>query len=471
MHQNKVVKVFKTLSKDEIKLLTKFVQSPIHNRHKDVIQLFQYLKKHHGGKERAYDKQNIYKAVFPNEAFDMQRLHYVCSYLLKVIEEFLAWNEWKKDNTEGIYLARAYYKHQLGKSFQKSIQKVNSENEKQPLRDVKFHRRKYQIQLEEYDYSMKLGRSRHFNLQEMADSQDIAFISEKLKNACILLSHEAVTKTKYDTGLLNQVLDFLEYHSFLNVPAIAIYYHSFLALSNHEDEKPFQKLKELVALHESKFPKEEQISFYRILINYCIRRLNLGYSNFYKEIFEIYKKGLEVDVFLEHGIFHPASFGNIVMTGLRLKEFDWTEQFLFKYKNTLPEEQKEGIFNYNLARFHYQKKDYNQAMPLLSRMDSDDVLTNCSAKTLLAKMYFEQESYDALESLLNSFKIYIRRKKKELSYHLELYEHFILYSKQLWSLAVQNQKDSGNLFKKIQTTKIVAEKRWLLEQVERQFKD
>lgn len=469
MHQNKVVKLFKTLSKGEIKLLNKFVLSPVHNRHKDVIHLFQYLKKHQNGHANAFGKEKVFEFLFPEDEFDMQKIHHVSSYLLKVIEEFMAWQEWKKDNTYGIYLARAYYKHQLGSAFQKSIQKVSQEMATQPLRDVKFHRRKYQMQLEEYDYSMKLGRSRHFNLQEMADSQDIAYITEKLKNACILLSHEAVTKTKYDISLLQQVLDFLEDHPFLEVPAISIYYHSYKALSKHEEENHYRKLKELVALHESKFPKEEQISFYRILINYCIRRLNLGYSNFYKEIFEIYKKGLELDMFIEHGVFHPSSFGNIVMTGLRLKELDWTEDFLFKYKEALPTEQKEGIFNYNLARFHYQKKDYNMAMPLLSKMDTADVLTNCSAKTLLAKMYFEQEAHDSLDSLLSSFKTYIRR-KKILGYHKEWYNNFIHYLKQLWLLTLQNHKDGGQIFREINETKVVAEKRWLLEQTEKRFK-
>ncbi len=103
-------------------------------------------------------------------------------------------------------------------------------------------------------------------------------------------------------------------------------------------------------------------------------------------------------------------------------------------------------------------------MPLLLQVGTYDKLHTFLAKTLLAKMYFELKEIDSLNSLLQSFKIFIKR-KKELGYHREGSLNFIKFISKLINLKPEDNIE--DLFKEISETKVLTEKVWLLEQVEK----
>ena len=183
------------------------------------------------------------------------------------------------------------------------------------------------------------------------------------------------------------------------------------------------------------------------------------------EAFDIYRIGMEVEVFLQDGIMSPRTYSNIVMSGLRAKAHEWIFDFIFTYKSALPEKQREGFFNYNLAQLYYSKKDYEKAMPLLQMMEYEDVLLTCLGKILLAKMQFELRETEPLVSHLQSFKTYVKRKKM-LGYHRDSSLNFIQFTNKLLH---ESNGRKEKLAEEIRNTQIVAEKKWLLEQMEEAF--
>ena len=100
MENNKLITLLKTLSKEEFRLFARFVRSPLHNRHEGVIRLFTYLREQIEGRKGPVQQEKVMARLFPDQPEDVQQLHYLSSYLLKVAEEFLAWAEWKNDQTE-----------------------------------------------------------------------------------------------------------------------------------------------------------------------------------------------------------------------------------------------------------------------------------------------------------------------------------------------------------------------------------
>ncbi|RMF20889.1 MAG: hypothetical protein D6765_16270 [Bacteroidetes bacterium] len=467
MENSKVVRILQALEPEELRQLGKFLRSPVHNRREDVIRLFDYILGWLKGQRKSLQAPRVAKAVFGQAPEKMQPLHYVASYLLKVVEDFLAWREWHSDEvTRRYYLMRAYRKRHLDKPFRRTASQTRSAHDRQPLRDISYHYRRYQMMLEQYEQAHKLGRIAEFNLQELVYAQDTTFIAEKLKNACILLSHQAVTRKDYDTGFLPQVLQYLDSRpALLEVPAIALYYFSFKALSEVEEDHHFERLKALQRTHRRLFPLEELQSFYTIAINYCIRRINRGEERFLQEVFELYRSGLEEGVFLDRGIISPFTYTNIIFAGTRLNQYEWVEQFIHRYRKHLPPEQREDLFHYNLARFHYEKGDYERAMPLLQRIEYKDLLHNCVAKTMLAKMYYELQELDSLSSLLQSFSVFLYRAQK-LGYHRENFLNFVRSLRRLLSLPPDRQA-ADRLRTRIQSTQRITEKNWLLQQLER----
>jgi hypothetical protein len=461
LHKNKITQLLKSCTSEELRLLDKFIQSPVHNRHEHVIQLFQYLRKHLDGGERALKREHVFDFLFPGEAFDMQKVHYVSSYLLKVVEEFFAWNEWRSDESSfQLYLLRAYRKHRVESQFVGTFDKTKKALQSNELRDLPYLHLEYQLELERFNFTRMLTGKQEFHLQELSDAQDAAFIAEKLRTACILLSNQTVSKSTYDTGLLPQVLAFIENHRHLEIPAVAVYCHAYRTLANFEDDHSFRQLKKWLTSHRNAFNVNELHDLYIFAINYCIRRLNSGEQDFMAEVFDIYRMGMETDAFVQNGIMTPRTYSNIIMSGLRLKEYEWVGNFIFQYENALPEKQREGFFNYNLARLHYEQKNYREAMPLLLQMEYEDVLLTCLGKILLAKMHFELAEFESLSSLLSSFKTYVNR-KKTLGYHRESSLNFIHFTQKLMQPAPGG---AVQLMKDIEETKVIAEREWLLGQ-------
>jgi hypothetical protein len=176
----------------------------------------------------------------------------------------------------------------------------------------------------------------------------------------------------------------------------------------------------------------------------------------------LYKNGLDSSVFLENGQISRFTYTNIALAALRLREFEWAYRFLQDYRERLPESQRQGAFAFNLARYHCERGDYTQAMPLLLEMDFDDVLHNLTAKAMLAKMYWETGAHEALGSLLASLAAYLRRKRQVSEQQRAAYQNFVRFVRRLQATPLRDKSARAALRADIGDTALVAEKEWLL---------
>ena len=194
--------------------------------------------------------------------------------------------------------------------------------------------------------------------------------------------------------------------------------------------------------------------------------MNAGTPSFIREAFEMYRLGFEKEILIENKQLTRATFHNVVSIALKLKEYDWVQNFINDYQQYLKEEHREGFVYYSMARLHYEEKDYDKAMKLLvQEVHYDDIIINLSAKTLLAKMYYEQDEFDVLESLLESMRTYIQR-KKVLVYHKNNYKNIIKYTKRLLKVTPYSSTKKEKLRNEIATATPLTEKEWLLYQLD-----
>ncbi|MCB0662510.1 MAG: hypothetical protein KDC24_07210, partial [Saprospiraceae bacterium] len=192
MAANKVVLVLQTMDKKDLKMMEKFVRSPIYNQHQDVINLFDYLKNalHEGN--GSLSNEAIFAHLFPGVPFEIQKLHYVNSYLLKTIEAYFAWKEWQDDEMEeSLYLLRAYRNRKIYDQFERTYKLLEKKLEKHPYRNLQHHSLEYKLRIEQIKAEAN-RRSADMHLQELSDAQDTWFAVEKLYNASTMISHQAV---------------------------------------------------------------------------------------------------------------------------------------------------------------------------------------------------------------------------------------------------------------------------------------
>jgi len=106
----------------------------------------------------------------------------------------------------------------------------------------------------------------------------------------------------------------------------------------------------------------------------------------------------------------------------------------------------------------------------LYKVSYEDVWYNINAKTLQIASYYELDEFDALESLLQAFKMYIRREKSLSSDRKIHYLNLIKFTSALMKINTKEQLKVLKLKEEILATKGVVSKPWLLEKVEAMIK-
>ncbi len=467
MEKSHLVHLLRTFDKKEIKELRKWVNSPAHNLRQDVVLLFEYLAAPDPiFSESRLEKEKVFSAVYPDRTYNDAEMRQAMHFLFKTVEDFLVYHEFLKDDVRSqTMLAIAYHQRQLPKLVERTMEKAKFTQRQQPFRNHQYFENEYFMQFEQYNFRRSLSRNVPLNLQEVSDSNDVAFFANRLRFSCILLSHQAVFKTSYQMTLLPEVLSYLENNQqYLEVPAIAVYYYGYKAVHEKDNDSFFFRLKNEIDRNGHLFPLGEIRDVYLLALNYCIRRINAGIDTFVRASFDLYKNGLVQGIFIENGVLSRFTFINAITSALNLKEFAWVENSISLYGTQIDLSHQESYIHFNIARLHFEKREYGQAMKLLAQFDYDDTLMNLSAKTMLLKMYFELDEYNALESLLSSMATYIQR-KKVMGYHQLNYKNIISTLRKLLRLPLSDAARKEKLINEIQQTTPLTEKKWLLEQL------
>jgi hypothetical protein len=460
----KAFEILQSFQKKDWHWFKKYLLSPIFNKNESIIRIFNFFLAQKTNFKKETFSENLFQYTFPDESFDAAKMHYASNYFFRAAEDYLALDEWQQNKEEQLlYLLSAYRKRGLEKHFKTTHHRLQELHDLRPERNPQHYRFSYQLALEDYQQSMQLGRSGAEQLQPLSDWHDVAFVAEKLKNACILLSRRKLLRTDFDTGLLSAVLAFVKARPLLmEFPAIAVYYYGFMTLNEPENEAHFFALKLHLAGAQKQFPLLELRDIYLLAVNFCINRINLRQNDYLKEVLDLYQSGLEAQVFLENGQISRFTYTNITLVALRGGEFGWVQRFLEKYRDKLPEHQRQGTYAFNLARYYCEKGDYDRAMPLLQEMDFDDVLHNLVAKTMLLRMYFETGEHNALASLLDSLDSYLRRKRLIGEQQQTAYRNTVRFVRKLMALKPGHHKARLALRQEMAATPLLAEKEWLI---------
>ena len=467
MENSHLIAIMRTFSGKEARSLRKWLNSPAHNQREDVVQLFEYLMAGaHLTEEKFLQKERVFSRIFDGEPYDDAKLRQSMHFLLKAIKEFLIYEELRDDEVRSrMALSSVYRKRKLDKAFQKTINSVETLQEKAPYRDEHYLRNEYLLQLEKYTFQEGKKRTAEMNLQEVSDALDTTFLADKLRQSCLMIAHQAVYKTRYNIGLLEEVLQHVKRPELMKHPAIAIYYNGYMAFTHEGNTHYFQSLRQEIQNNLHLFSHSEIRDIFLMAINYCIRKMNAGEAAFVREAFELYRSGIEEGILIENGIISRFTFLNAIRIGLRLGEFDWVESFIPGHQANLLPKFRDTIVHYSNAKLLIEKKNYSAAMQLLVQVDYDDILLTLNAKSMLLKIFYENEDLDPLESLLGSMRSYINR-KEVIGYHKTNYQNIIRYTRKLIRINPYDNNQKAKLKTEIMAANPLTEKTWLLEQLE-----
>lgn len=466
MLKSRLILVLRTFTKKELRELKKWVQSPFHNQREDVIKIYDYLNESNNlFNDNLLDKAFVFPQIYPDEKFDDSKMRQVMHFLFKEVENYLLYSEQKNRDIENkIQLVKIYRKRKLSKLLDKEISKTKNLIATTNVKNELHYHNNYLLEEEHYNFLSESQRTSDLNLQNVSYALNLSFIISKLRQSCLKLAHQSVYKIDYQNVLLNEVIEYIEQNDFLNSNVISIYYYLYQILIDIKSDDNFFYLKKLIFSSFSSFTRTEMRAIFLLAINFCIKKRNSGIKEFTQEAFDLYEKGFSEKIFIENEEINSHTFRNAISIGLVLGKFDWVENFINVYGVFLEDKKKDVNIKYNQARLYFSMRNYTKAMDLVRQYEFKDILLNLSAKTMLLKMYYELSEYKALESLLESMRAYVQR-KKVIGYHKEVYKNIIRYTKKLLKVNPYSKAQKEKLKAEIETAKPLTEKAWLLKQL------
>lgn len=466
MEKTPVWLILNRISAAERSELEKFSAIPHFGGSPELCSLLLYLQEQ-ALKRRCPSRVECYRAVRPGSPFRQEHFRQLLHKLTELVRTYLTIQALEKNPTiKNRLLAERFEQLDLAVLSQQVLQKAEKKLEAARRHDPAWHEERFQVRRLFYGVELAGARTQKLNLQDFSDELERSFIMRKLKLSCELISHSSVYRTDYDFGLLDAVLDKVgQSEQLLREPGIAVYYHCCLALLNPDDAAHFDALKPYLNTMAEVFPQQECRDILLLSLNYCIKKLNQGMIRYSHEGLELYKLALEKGFLLEKGEISRFTFRNAVAMGLKIGAFDWVENFILHHQDKLPKLHRESMVSFNLARLSYERKQYDQALAFLQKADYQDILLALAAKTLLLKIFYETESLRLLDAAIDSFNIFLRR-KKVLAYHRENYQNFIKYLKRLIALNPANLPERNALRAAILSEETLTEKDWFLRKLE-----
>lgn len=455
MKNSKAVQLFRTFDGFEWRSFGLYLEG--NSPH--LMPAFEYMRKaaDAGFGGDSLERRKMFKALYPGEPFKYQQLSTLLSQLLKNAEDWLTSRHLQSE--AGLWesaKAEAMLRRQLPKHYRQCARRARKETIK-TAESPSLYYQKYRLEhLAELDFVNKNERRADPSLQEASDALDYYFALQKLQYICIMIERQRLIPVQYQYHFLEPVLKLLGDKELEEMPLLQLYYHLYCMLA----ENQYARFRDLYYAKLQMVSLEERKRLLYFAINYCIGRIRQGKREFAQELLGFYQFGISQKILFEEKQISPWTYKNIVKLGLNLGRFDWVERFVRDYSEFLSAEEKEDALHYNLAELYFFRGRYEAALQHLVKVEFTDIHYNMGAKALLAKIYYESGETEALVSLLNAFRVFLRRNRSVAPEVKEPYANFI----NLLSKAVRQLPDTyPKLRKEAEANPLINNRDWLIK--------
>ncbi|MBK9506769.1 MAG: hypothetical protein WBP31_03920 [Chitinophagales bacterium] len=469
MFQNKSIVILRTFTSQEVRQFDEYLRSPFFNKNQTIIQAFDIIKAwfplfEHPNLERTL----LYKLIFNNEQFDEQKLRYLMTDLTKHLEEYLCYKAISEEQIFKYHLLLYTYRlRRLDKAFLNTLKLAEKALNDQPRRDVSHAF--YQYLIEEDRYRFMSDRREHLhetNLQQVVDNLDKYYILNKMRYSAEIINNKNVVAINYKLFLYDEIMNHIRHNPLDYVPSAKIYYNIILTLTEPENKIHYTNLLDLLKEHHQLFSKEEIFEMYVYAKNYCIRKINHGDVEYIRELFDLYKVMLKDRIIFKENYLSQFDYKNIVYLGLRISEFDWVKNFISKYNEHLDPAIRQNAYTFNMAYYHFFQNNYDEVLTLLRSVEFTDFYYHLDSKSLLLKTYFELEETEALFSLIEAFKVYIKRNNLIPAYQKTGYINMIKLSSKLYKWKLNPKNNIQDIVDEFNNTKPVVDVLWMRKKLE-----
>ncbi len=473
MLKSKLIKTLKLLTEKELENFGYYLNCPIYNKDKKLVELLNILAIHHPlyDAEDKLNKNLIFKKIYPDKKRVDSSLRVLMSRLTKLLEEFCTTVILQKDEKLQQRLKLNFLTNR--KSELEELQKNIEQHESHAWSgtDALYH----QLYLMELYLSKapiaKNPATKYQSVQSIVNSIDAYCTYLKIRYIVFSLSNGvAATNELVDKNLLQEVTHLTKCLPINEFPFIHLYHQAYLLLTAKEENKDyFDKLFFLFQKYQQIITQQEGLQISMLLIKFCKNKLlaiellnNSSLLSYEEKLFKLYCIALEKDYLNFKHL--PMYFIDIVDLGLSMHKYRWVRNFVKQYATSLTADIRDNLVNLSLTKLHFCQQKYASAQNYLfcNKSYPNDEL-KLIARILSIKINYELENKTALKQETDALRVYVFRtqklsisKQKKLNNFIRVVNR-LRYVKSLSSLAKAKET--------IMTPEGITEKTWLLEKI------
>lgn len=486
MIKYEIFEILRSFSPAEIQKFGRFLLSPYFGERPKLAKLYREIVKYYPLFTHVnLSKRNLSKNVFPKTVYKDSTMRNHFSDLQEAAKRFMSFENFGRSKQDKYnYLFSEFKRKNLNDEFWKTLEKTSGQNE--GLADWVYFLNGHFTDTNCYNFSHHNKKLR----REKDMAKELGYLNSSVNNliyffvltfTSIFLNYLTYRKSYNADALLQYNIE--KVFSMLNIPQIKALMHedknSFILdiysalltlFSEPGKEENYFKFKEIFLSNIGKISRDEISFLYHQMITYSYLRLGMTDNsiNYETELFDQYAELLEKRYYLDRNTNHlpHESFRTILMHALRLKKFEWTEQFVDTYSLKVHPEDKENMYNYGHAYLAYNLGDYEKAMSCLKKIEKDYFVYKIDSKNLLLMIYYELGHTEEALNLLKTHLLSLRSNKLIESGRRKRYINF---SKFLEKLIFYNagtlRQELGYVKHQLLKHEAVAFKPWLLERI------
>lgn len=464
--------LLQTFSKVELNRLRRFLRSPWFNDDEDVLRLFELLNEVIRKGDEAMpmlDKAAVWASLFPEKTYDDAALRRLISALTQLALRFLLEEQRQQDPiANALSMQKVLDKPELKKHLAGVERQVQHTLDQVDGKSPEYYLACFQMHWNRFSRSAKSVSTADYleKLYPASEFLDIFYVVQKLKMHMAWLMFRKVRVVDREFNMPPDFWTQLEDPRYREVPLVAIYKNAARCVEEPSEEAHFDALLRDLERYSPELTKEDLRECYHIAQNYCALKINQGRTEYYAVMFRVFQALIRLDILLENNTLSEGVFKNMVTIALNLGEYGWAEAFIRDYSGYLPSDIRENARTFNLATLYFHQKKHQAVMELLRNVEYSDVVYALGSKLLLLRTYYELDELMAMDSLMDSFRIYVRRNKLISKDLKREYINFLNYLKKLTSLSVASPQAKAAFKQKVSTSKNPTTKKWLLEKIE-----
>lgn len=422
------------------------------------------------------EKEEVFAQLFPDQAYKEGKIEKTMVEANKLIRSFLISKKYlgpENEFRQQLDFAEVLQARKLEDRFKLALARLQKIQEEAPWKNLDYYFRQFQLEdMIHESESMHNKVKGDLNISNLLESLEYYFYIYRIQNLNIFLLQQKAANLEIPEVIQN-ILDnepVVPAKYIDGNPTLEIHHTIYQLLRKSRQELVdieflSQRLKNYELLLDPKMHK----AFHAYLRNFGVLLANEHNDNteIRAMLFKLYREGLEREYIQHEGSLAPNTILAITHVALRLKEFDWIENFLKVYQNRiLHDNETRDYYRLNRALFLFGIHKYDECLDCLPpNFASVEYLL--MGKRLEIKALYELKS-DLLSYRIMAFKMFLSRTSNKLLPELKKTPNsdFANLLTQISFSTPGDKSRAERLIKRVKDKTQAADWHWLLEKAE-----